>query len=245
MIGSALRLIAPSLQPLNEHCGDDAVAGPADSVSHCTSVGSAGWQMCSVPLRHMLMCSKGDEERGHESFTSLLDELDHSYGQQQCLSRGIAVSDIFPRQLRDSALWSYFESSVMRMAHVRLPSASYHCPLVTIPVKRDDGDGDGNELSSVIDVFGTEGIVAVSTATEISFRYAFPMVDKDSQVGPMMYRVLEPGLSRVFGAILSTASNSGVVIDVGSNFGYFALLAASRGRHVFAFEPVSQFRKGN
>jgi FkbM family methyltransferase len=44
----------------------------------------------------------------------------------------------------------------------------------------------------------------------------------------------EPGVTRAFLEHL----DDGVVLDIGANCGYFSLLAASRGRTVYAFEPL-------
>ena len=77
-----------------------------------------------------------------------------------------------------------------------------------------------------------------------SFTYAFIAHDEDSfQVKDPMVRALEPGLSALWLAkVKPCCERGGVVIDVGSHFGYYSLLGNALGCSFEAFEPVPAFR---
>jgi FkbM family methyltransferase len=77
-----------------------------------------------------------------------------------------------------------------------------------------------------------------------SFTYAFIAHDEDSfQVKDPAVRALEPGLSALWLAkVKPCCERGGVVIDVGSHFGYYSLLGSALGCSFQAFEPVPDFR---
>ena len=90
-----------------------------------------------------------------------------------------------------------------------------------------------------------DGVVleSLTTATEPPFVYVFNPLDKD-----MLYirerLVVEPDLTRIW--MNSTreccAAPGGLVVDVGSNFGWYAMLSLSLGCSVVAFEPVRAYQ---
>ena len=90
----------------------------------------------------------------------------------------------------------------------------------------------------------TTGIQISRILTNNSFTYAFLAHDDDSyQVKDEEIRALEPGLSALWVHTLkSCCANGGTVLDIGSHFGYYALLGNSLGCDFVAIEPVPLFR---
>ena len=73
--------------------------------------------------------------------------------------------------------------------------------------------------------------------------YTDPKKDIDVSGGMASGRMVEGMSSRYFGALSrECCANGGLMLDVGANFGYYSLLAASQGRRVVAWEPVPVFR---
>ena len=95
-------------------------------------------------------------------------------------------------------------------------------------------------LSNIPDV----GIHLAKIWVNNSFVYGHLIQDDDSfQVKDEQVRSLEPGLSALWEHLLPACCKAGgYVIDVGSHFGYYALLGHSVGCKFIAFEPVPLFR---
>lgn len=90
-----------------------------------------------------------------------------------------------------------------------------------------------------------DGLLSMrSMNTPVPFVYLYPPSDQDSQVGPELHGVLEPGLTMVWAHILKQRRRDGIVIDVGGNFGYYALVGTTLGHDVVTFEPVPAFADG-
>lgn len=70
--------------------------------------------------------------------------------------------------------------------------------------------------------------------------------DDDFQVRDPAITALEPGLTRLWFddrvSLSKCCQEGGIVVDIGSHFGYYALLAGSVGCKVVAAEPVPLFR---
>uniref|UniRef100_A0A383VY30 Methyltransferase FkbM domain-containing protein n=1 Tax=Tetradesmus obliquus TaxID=3088 RepID=A0A383VY30_TETOB len=79
-----------------------------------------------------------------------------------------------------------------------------------------------------------------------SFAFTDPALDWDVSKHVQQDGLLEIGISQVFYKLLAgrcrAGGPGGLVADVGANFGWHALLAASFGCRVIAWEPVPQFR---
>ena len=79
------------------------------------------------------------------------------------------------------------------------------------------------------------------------FDYGYLHPDEDNyQVRDPNITALEPGLTRLWYedvvSLSQCCKGGGIVLDIGSHFGYYALLAASVGCKVIAAEPVPLFR---
>ncbi|KAI8471235.1 MAG: hypothetical protein J3K34DRAFT_458460 [Monoraphidium minutum] len=77
------------------------------------------------------------------------------------------------------------------------------------------------------------------------FAYTNPQHDVDVSGHMAGGGVVELGISHIFYHILHkpcTVEGSGLLVDVGGNFGWFSVFAATLGCNVVAFEPVPQFR---
>jgi hypothetical protein len=90
-----------------------------------------------------------------------------------------------------------------------------------------------------------DGIVleSLTTATEPPFVYAYNPLDQDMPF--VRHRLLvEPELTRIWSNSTREccAAPNGVVVDVGSNFGWYAMLSLSLGCSVVAFEPVRAYQ---
>eukprot|EP00195_Chlamydomonas_chlamydogama_P011405 CAMPEP_0202902672 /NCGR_PEP_ID=MMETSP1392-20130828/16989_1 /ASSEMBLY_ACC=CAM_ASM_000868 /TAXON_ID=225041 /ORGANISM="Chlamydomonas chlamydogama, Strain SAG 11-48b" /LENGTH=567 /DNA_ID=CAMNT_0049589473 /DNA_START=195 /DNA_END=1898 /DNA_ORIENTATION=+ len=81
--------------------------------------------------------------------------------------------------------------------------------------------------------------------------YLMPYTDpkKDLDVSDMVDRLglIEAGITQIFHQVLkdrcvSPDGSRALVVDIGANFGYFTLYAASMGCRVIAWEPVPLFR---
>ena len=86
---------------------------------------------------------------------------------------------------------------------------------------------------------------AAWTRTQPAFimPYTDPKKDIDVSGGMASTRLVEGTSSRYFGALSrECCANGGLMLDVGSNFGWFALYAATMGCRVVAWEPVPVFR---
>lgn len=81
------------------------------------------------------------------------------------------------------------------------------------------------------------------------FVFAFTDPEKDTAVSREMeaHQVVERGITKIFSAIFENQcikpdGSRALFVDVGANFGWHSLVAASMGCRVIAFEPVSHFR---
>ena len=73
--------------------------------------------------------------------------------------------------------------------------------------------------------------------------YTEPSADIDVSGGMASNRLVEATSTRYFGALSrECCAAGGLMLDVGSNFGWFALHAAAMGCRVVAWEPVPVFR---
>ena len=73
--------------------------------------------------------------------------------------------------------------------------------------------------------------------------YTDPRADIDVSGGMFATRMVEGTSTRYFGALSrECCAAGGLMLDVGSNFGWFALYAAAMGCRVVAWEPVPVFR---
>ena len=84
---------------------------------------------------------------------------------------------------------------------------------------------------------------SLTTATEPPFVYAYNPLDQDMLY--IRHRLLvEPELTRIWSNSTREccAAPNGVVVDVGSNFGWYAMLSLSLGCSVVAFEPVRAYQ---
>ena len=84
---------------------------------------------------------------------------------------------------------------------------------------------------------------SLTTATEPPFVYVYNPLDQDMLY--VRHRLLvEPELTRIWSNSTRAccAAPSGVVVDVGSNFGWYAMLSLSLGCSVVAFEPVEAYQ---
>jgi len=73
------------------------------------------------------------------------------------------------------------------------------------------------------------------------FTYSFPLHDGDQQ-SVKSFGVLEPHVSYHFAKDIRTCCESGGhVLDIGGNFGWYALLSAASGCRADTFEPVPWF----
>ena len=86
-------------------------------------------------------------------------------------------------------------------------------------------------------------VVLVEVATPFWMVVADPR--RDALMGAALWdrRVWDPAATDIFGAVLrracaADATQRGLVVDVGANFGYFSLLAARLGCSVVAVEPL-------
>eukprot|EP00775_Hariotina_reticulata_P002066 gene2066-2386_t len=81
------------------------------------------------------------------------------------------------------------------------------------------------------------------------FAYAHPALDSEQSARFNSSTVTEPGITQVFVAALTghcnpnlSSSETGLVVDVGANFGWYTLMAAALGCRAVAIEPVPLFR---
>lgn len=90
----------------------------------------------------------------------------------------------------------------------------------------------------------TTGVQISRILTNNSFTYAFLAHDEDSyQVKDENIRALEPGLSALWvHKLKDCCAKRGMVLDIGSHFGYYSLLGNSMGCRFIAVEPVPLFR---
>ncbi|KAJ9505292.1 hypothetical protein QJQ45_029574 [Haematococcus lacustris] len=88
------------------------------------------------------------------------------------------------------------------------------------------------------------------TETEPAMQMMFtdPEVDLDVSAALVRDKVVENGITQVFHQVLEgrcfdpATGQRALVLDVGANFGYFAVYAALHGCRVVAWEPVRRFR---
>jgi len=92
-------------------------------------------------------------------------------------------------------------------------------------------------------------VIVRRTSTQPSFLMAITRREVDPDVSSMIenYGAMEGGVTRVAHEILHgrcrlPQQHRALVLDVGANFGYFALYAAMYGCRVIAWEPVELFR---
>jgi len=90
---------------------------------------------------------------------------------------------------------------------------------------------------------------AHKVADSLNFSFAYTHPEKDLGVSMEMDHegLVEPLLSKVFykifkGGCVSEDGSRALFVDVGSNFGWFSVMAAHLGCRVIAFEPVPHFR---
>ena len=78
----------------------------------------------------------------------------------------------------------------------------------------------------------------------LNFTFVYDPLDRD-MVRMLRTRVLEPTLSRVWHELTwkCCRHEKGVVVDVGSNYGWYTLLAASLGCDVLAVDPVPSYQR--
>ena len=101
--------------------------------------------------------------------------------------------------------------------------------------------------SDSVAVLASEGkeIRAAWTATQPPFIMTYTDPRDEYGVSRSMDsgRAIEPAYNLFWRNLASTCcANGGLVLDVGSNYGYYALFAAKMGCRVIAWEPVPQFR---
>eukprot|EP00884_Botryococcus_braunii_P020614 jgi/Botrbrau1/7236/Bobra.0021s0020.1 len=91
------------------------------------------------------------------------------------------------------------------------------------------------------------------TVTSPSFRMSYTAGTQDTDVSAQLERegLVEAGLTSLWWEVLNPRGNApclradaapGLVVDVGGNFGWYTLLAASLGCRVMVWEPVPLFR---
>ncbi|KAG2497659.1 hypothetical protein HYH03_004398 [Edaphochlamys debaryana] len=92
-------------------------------------------------------------------------------------------------------------------------------------------------------------VKAAAVPTDAAFTFAFTDHSKDFDVSYHVehYGVIEPYITQIFYRILKDRcvrpdGSRALVVDVGANFGWFAILAARLGCRVIAYEPVPLFR---
>ena len=86
---------------------------------------------------------------------------------------------------------------------------------------------------------------AAWTATQPSFimPYTNPAVDYDVSRNMDSMRQVEPVYNLYWHRLSAECcAKGGLMLDIGSNFGYYAILAAKLGCRVLAWEPVPVFR---
>ncbi|KAG1670446.1 hypothetical protein FOA52_010182 [Chlamydomonas sp. UWO 241] len=110
---------------------------------------------------------------------------------------------------------------------------------------------DGEESGPIAFALSKGMVVQVkATATEPRYLQPITLKERDPDVSAMLdnYGALEGGVMRVVHEILGAGQCVGgggareLVLDVGANFGVFALYAAAEGCRVIAWEPVDTFR---
>jgi FkbM family methyltransferase len=82
---------------------------------------------------------------------------------------------------------------------------------------------------------------------ELKFAYTDPKKDTDVSQNMESFAIVEAEISEIFIFILHNRcirpdGSRSLFVDVGANFGWFSILAASMGCRVLAFEPVPHFR---
>jgi FkbM family methyltransferase len=111
-----------------------------------------------------------------------------------------------------------------------------------------------NSIEALIKVQMKSNLTIPSTGVQVSrikslppFNYGYLHPDDDNyQVRNPNITALEPGLTRLWlddiVSLSKCCRKGGIVVDIGSHFGYYALLAGSIGCQVIAVEPVPLFR---
>lgn len=91
--------------------------------------------------------------------------------------------------------------------------------------------------------------VSFTVDDEPAYRFAYTDPEKDVDVSANLqsHGTLEHGITHVFysifkGRCLRKDGSRALFLDVGSNFGWFSILAARMGCRVIAYEPVPHFR---
>ena len=115
-----------------------------------------------------------------------------------------------------------------------------------IPHSWARGDGPISLLrSSSVEV----RVRSIMPLKDVKFKFAYTDPHKDTDVSQNMqtYGIVEAEISEIFVAVLKNRclrpdGSPALFLDVGANFGWYSILAASMGCRVLAFEPVPQFR---
>lgn len=111
------------------------------------------------------------------------------------------------------------------------------------------GPIDGLAWDPVAELRGRGVALAVrSTATPVPFWMPYTDPGADVDVSGQMHELglIEPGLTWIWHKVLKARcaaqpDGRALVLDIGGNFGYYSLLAASMGCRVIAWEPVPKF----
>jgi FkbM family methyltransferase len=144
-------------------------------------------------------------------------------------------------------------------ARAKLSPQSYrvHCELGTdcddcgpwITSTTPPWDQSGSKKGPVSLLLDREMDILVRLELYRRFRFAYTDPKKDTAVSSEMefYAQIETGASKIFSAIFNDRcirpdGSRSLFVDVGANFGWFSILAASMGCRVLAFEPVPHFR---
>eukprot|EP00879_Flechtneria_rotunda_P018331 GHRR01019228.1.p1 GENE.GHRR01019228.1~~GHRR01019228.1.p1 ORF type:complete len:561 (+),score=158.07 GHRR01019228.1:121-1683(+) len=184
-----------------------------------------------------------------------------SYCQNSCFKARDGVCDE-GRPSLDTAKqqWHWKLMRPQQQQQTALPPgvSAVHCDLGTDcsdcgPWEGQQADAAWSEAQLPIAFLRLHNISVRARATSqaalpANFTFAFtdPSLDVDVSRYVQNEGLLEVGISQVFHTLLSSQCLGGpqdaVVADVGANFGWFSLLAATLGCRVIAWEPVPQFR---
>ena len=124
-------------------------------------------------------------------------------------------------------------------AHHRFSLSSLDCILNSSACQQNDAPGTENIMPTGMQ------IRAAWTATQPPFIMAFTDPKDEFGVSRSMDtgRAIEPGFALHWHRVTAAGcARGGLMLDVGSNFGYYALWAAVMGCRVIAWEPVPTFR---
>ena len=86
-----------------------------------------------------------------------------------------------------------------------------------------------------------QAIKVLRTRTDPPFNFAYDSLD-DDMTRMARNLVLEPTLTRAWHELTGECcARRGTVVDVGANYGWYALFSLALGCHVIAFEPVPAY----